>query len=142
MLKAPVAHDGYGRVAKRLLRWAVGLGLGFGLLCLVPSGVTSYSGPGNHGDRARLDITIIHSALSAYRARKGAWPPEDRWSEVLVAARILEQSPLDPWDHPYQYRLEVTDGGEAQPVVTSLGRDGAADTDDDLPPRTSFTSTP
>jgi hypothetical protein len=52
---------------------------------------------------------------------------------VLVAAQILEKTPVDPWDQPYEFRLEAIDGGEAQPVVTSVGRDGVAGTDDDLP---------
>ncbi len=142
MLKAPVAHDGYGRVAKRLLRWALVCAAAVGTLCVgssAPMTLMMLIGEGDQkSDRARLDVGNLHHALKAYRARKGGWPPKDRWSEVLVAAQILKQFPLDPWDRPYQYRLEATDGGEGQPVVTSLGRDGVADTDDDLPSRTSL----
>ena len=62
----------------------------------------------------------------------------EHWSEALIDAGILKSAALDPWDHPYQYRLEFVDGGEAQPVVSCVGRDGVPDTEDDLPRRTSF----
>lgn len=83
-------------------------------------------------DRARLDIKNIQFTLRAYRKQTGFWPPESTWSEALVTKRFLEREPLDPWDNPYRYRLESTDGGEGEPRITSVGRDGAADTDDDL----------
>jgi hypothetical protein len=138
-MKAPVAHDGYGRVAKRLLGWAMGCAVAALLLCLVASGLIFVGQGDQNSDRVQIDLTDLHRVLKQYRDRAGAWPAEARWSEVLVEARLLERSPLDPWDRPYQYRLEVVDGGETQPVVSCMGRDGVAGTEDDLlPRRTSF----
>ena len=136
-MKAPVAHDGYGRVAKRLLGGAMGCAVA-ALLCLLPSGLLSVGQGDPKSDGVQIELTDLHRVLKQYRDRTGAWPAEARWSEVLVEAQMIERSPLDPWGHPYQYRLEPTDGGEAQPVVTCLGRDGVRDTEDDLPRRTSF----
>ncbi len=128
-MKAPVAHDGYRRVAWRLLGWATAVAA----LCLVPQVALFAMGHGHErSDRARVDIKNIQSTLRAYRKQTGVWPPESSWSEALVTKRFLEREPFDPWENPYRYRLESTDGGEVEPRVTSVGRDGVADTDDDL----------
>ncbi len=84
--------------------------------------------------RATGDIANLHLALRTYRANTGTWPPEATWSEALVAREILEKDPTDPWDWPYTYRLASSDGGEPVPVVTSVGRDGTAGTEDDVGP--------
>lgn len=54
--------------------------------------------------------------------------------ESLVSKQLLERAPLDPWEHPYRYRLLPVDGGEPEPCITSAGRDGEPDTDDDPTP--------
>lgn len=50
--------------------------------------------------------------------------------EALVEAGFLEGLPQDPWGRPYE--LLVTDAGQRQAVVRSLGADGQPGTDDDL----------
>lgn len=137
-MKAPVAHDGYGKVAKGLLRWALLGGAAAGLLCLLPMGFVTLLEPGDQkADRAELDITNLNVALTAFRAKTGRWPPESGWTQALIDAQLLAHEPLDPWDHPYEYRLPALDGGDARPIVTSVGRDGEPGTDDDLPRPTS-----
>lgn len=127
--KAPVAHDGHLRVAQRLLGWGTALAV----LCVAPQLAVFAMGHGNQrSDRARLDLTNIQNTLRVYRKQTGGWPPEERWAEALVTKRLLEREPMDPWDHPYRYRLDSTDGGELEPRVTSIGRDGVAGTEDDL----------
>ncbi len=129
-MKAPVAHDGYGRVALRLMGWGAGLAA----ICLLPVALMTFSMGHCHPkpDRAQLDVANLRNALTAYRKMTGAWPLEASWSEALLKKGILEREPLDPWDHPYLYRLEVADGGEFVPRVTSMGPDGVAETEDDL----------
>ncbi|MDP1827615.1 MAG: type II secretion system protein GspG [Archangium sp.] len=139
-MKAPVAHDGYAGVAKGLLRWAL-LGLGTaGVGCFLTSGAVAllFDSGDQKADRAELDITNINASLASFSAKTGTWPSESGWAQALVEAQILAHEPLDPWDHPYQYRLASPDGGAARPVVTSAGRDGEPGTDDDLPRPTSM----
>ena len=131
-MKAPVAHDGYGRVAWRLLGW----GAVFAVMCLLPQLMFMHGD--QKPDRAQLDVANIRNALTVYRNKTGAWPLEANWSGALVQKGILEGAPLDPWGHLYLYRLEAPDGGELQPRITSCGPDGEEGTDDDVPSRSSL----
>ncbi|MBM4783918.1 MAG: hypothetical protein GQE15_40120 [Archangiaceae bacterium] len=136
MLKAPVAHDGYGRVAKRLLWWGLVLTVP-AAVCMAPSlGLCERDQVSRRS--ARHELLTINDALNAYRSQNGSWPSEADWAERLVAARLLERAPLDPWGNPYRYRLESADGGEQRPVVSSLGADGELETADDLRHRGSW----
>jgi general secretion pathway protein G len=133
MLNAPVERERDHHTQQRLVRGAVGMTV-VTMLYVGPVGFVMLMGHGHQkSDRARVDIRNIESAVKGYRARTGAWPHEESWCEELVAAQILERCPLDSWDHPYQYRLEAADGGDPQPVVTCLGKDGLDGTEDDLP---------
>ncbi len=136
MMKAPVAHDGYGRVAKRLLLWGLAIIGAVVSLCFGLNGVVmvvmAFDERGQTVERARSDVGNLHTALRTYRRQVGSWPPEATWSEALVARGIFEKTPTDPWDRPYVYRLVSTDGGAPEPVVTSLGQDGVPDTADDV----------
>lgn len=133
MLKAPVAHDGYGRVAKRLLRWGLVLTVPVAFCMVASLGLCA-------GDQVSLrsahhELLTINDSLNAYRTLKGNWPSEADWAERLVAARLLERAPVDPWGNPYRYRLESADGGNQRPAVISLGPDGEPGTSDDIPER-------
>ena len=130
-MKAPVAHDGYGKVAKGLLRWAMVPAI-VALLCLLPNFLMFWGDRDQKSDRARLDLRNIRQALNAYRERTGVWLPEQRWAEALIDSQMLGREPLDPWDRPYRYQFEILDAGERRPVLTSLGRDGELGTDDDI----------
>lgn len=135
MKPPPVAHDGYGRVAKGLLRWGTWLLLAFTPAALLCGDASLLFMHGDlKGDRARLDATNLRRALAFYRDRHGGWPREERWAASLVAKQVLEREPLDPWEQPYRYRLLAQDGGQPAPCITSAGRDGVPDTDDDPTP--------
>jgi Type II secretion system (T2SS), protein G len=127
-VKAPVAHDGYGRVAKRLLGWGLGL---FALWALVYLPL-SVSGPDSNRRIAKRHLQTLRSALDVYRRQTGNWPAEDSWIQQLIDAGIMERDPVDPWDRQFQYTLASVDGGELSPRLFSLGRDGVAGTDDDV----------
>ncbi len=128
----PVAHDGYGKVARGLLRWAM-WPLALLALCSIPMLVTTMGHPYGHDDRARLDLKNLNSAFEVYRRKHGSWPAETGWAQQLVDAGILAREPLDPWDHAYEFALVSTDGGELVPRLISPGRDGQAGTEDDVP---------
>jgi hypothetical protein len=131
-MKAPVAHDGYARVARRLLP-ALLLGAATVLALGVGGGVFAFSQlDACADDRARMDLGNVQRALETFRQRTGALPPEAGWVEALVAAGILERTPLDPWDRPYEYRREALGDGGVRARVSSLGRDGAPNTADDI----------
>jgi hypothetical protein len=72
-VKAPVAHDGYGRVAKRLGKWGLGV-LALFALCSLPVFVTTIGHPYGHEDRASLDLKNLRDAFEAYRRKSGSWP--------------------------------------------------------------------
>ncbi len=131
VLKAPVAHDGYGKVAMGLLRWAMIPALVL-VLCVVPNALMYWSHRDQKLHRARLEMRNLHQALITYRERTGHWPAEQRWAEQLIELHLLGRAPDDPWDRPYRYRIEALPIGNSQPVLTSPGRDGVLDTEDDI----------
>jgi general secretion pathway protein G len=78
-------------------------------------------------DRALLDLGNLEGASRIFRKKHGRLPTS---IDELVAARILEKPPLDPWGAPYRY-CAVGDAG----VFVSLGADkapGGADAAEDL----------
>lgn len=132
MKKPPVAHDGYGRVGRRLTRLALVV-LAPVAACLAAHAALQGLLEGHRKtDRASLDVVNLRRAVQTYRDRRGVWPSEARWIELLVAAQILEREPLDPWGRPYRYVLERVGEGEARPSVSCLGQDGVAGTADDV----------
>lgn len=80
---------------------------------------------------ARAQLDALRKALAAYRLDLGAYPPSDSGLNALVqkpagAARwagpyLSKQVPLDPWGHPYVYRMP---GRQAEFDLLSYGRDG------------------
>jgi hypothetical protein len=130
-MRAPVAHDGYGKVARKLLSHvivAIAVLLAGVLACFSFSALTC---DWEHkGDRARLDLKNVHNALLVARVRSGVWPTGTHWATDLVDAGILEREPLDPWDRPYLVGSQPTDGGA--PWVSSVGPDGEPNTGDDV----------
>jgi len=69
---------------------------------------------------ATIDISNIMGALNIYYASKGNYPSTQTGLQELVAARILDKLPMDPWNHPYVY---LNEGGK--PVIISYGADNA-----------------
>jgi hypothetical protein len=127
----PVAHDGYGRVAKRLVVMVVtGIGL-FAILALLSAAIAVWF-LDDKADFARLDLENLRAAFSAYRGKTNSWPDESRWAQQLVETRVLRREPRDPWGRSFRYSLVPADGGELVPRIFSLGRDGVEGTDDDI----------
>jgi general secretion pathway protein G len=81
---------------------------------------------------ARANISTFMQALGLYKLDTGVYPSTE---EGLNALRVKPESatqwagpylkadiPLDPWNHPYQYKFPGDHGDE--PDVISLGADG------------------
>lgn len=88
--------------------------------------------------RAQQDIQTIASALQLYKLDNFVYPTTDQGLEALIQqpttppvpkhwkpGGYLEQLPLDPWDHPYQY-LQPGVHNTSFDVYT-LGADGQPD---------------
>ena len=75
---------------------------------------------------AEADCGTIRSAVQAWQLEDASCPSV----QDLVDARILsgQQRTVDPWGH--DYRVECVD---EEVIVTSAGRDGVFETDDDVP---------
>ncbi len=75
---------------------------------------------------AWLDARSAADALEMYRGAHGRYPPEHEGFTALVKAKVLKQPPKDPWGHALTYALR-----DGDPVVTSLGADGAPGGEED-----------
>lgn len=81
---------------------------------------------------ARAQIDGLQKALDQYRLDTGHYPTNEQGLEALRskpadearwAGPYLQKAvPLDPWGHPYVYRLPGEHGNEYD--LSSLGRDG------------------
>ncbi len=102
------------------------------ILGLVGPRVLSYLGE-SRVKTARLQIESFSSALDLFYVDVGRYPTDSEGLEALAerpsGAEIWNgpyvkggRIPLDPWSHPYQYRLA---GDHTPPYeITSLGPDG------------------
>ncbi|KJV07660.1 type II secretion system major pseudopilin GspG [Methylocucumis oryzae] len=81
---------------------------------------------------AKTQVELIVSALDTYRVDMGEFPSTEQGLQVLRQAPANSQYwdgpylpkdvPLDPWDHPYQYK---NPGSNGQPyALYSFGADG------------------
>lgn len=85
---------------------------------------------------ARTDLRTISAALKMYRLDNGNYPTTEQGLAALVAAPTappvptswssegyLPDMPVDPWGHPYAYKVP----GDKRPFdLASLGKDGEA----------------
>ncbi len=88
------------------------------------------------------DIDTFRTALMSYRIKNGSLPTTEQGLQALATRptkdpvptnwqHAMDLVPLDPWDHPYQYRIP----GKHNPTgfdVFSCGPDGQPDTADDI----------
>ena len=88
---------------------------------------------------AKTQMKTFASSLKLYKLDVGQYPVEKdgllslienagnqkRWNGPYIDAKKI---PLDPWDHPYQYKL--TNGGRSFDLI-SLGADNAIGGEDD-----------
>ena len=83
--------------------------------------------------KAKQDIQAIQSALDMYRLDNYVYPSTDQGLQALVQKptvdpvpahwkQYLDQMPVDPWDHPYQYLNPGTHGSAVD--TWSNGADG------------------
>jgi general secretion pathway protein G len=83
--------------------------------------------------KAKQDIQAIQSALDMYRLDNYVYPSTDQGLQALVQKptvdpvpahwkQYLDQMPVDPWDHPYQYLNPGTHGSAVD--IWSNGADG------------------
>ena len=83
-------------------------------------------------DTAHLEVTNIATALDLFMIDVGRYPTQQEGLAALVVNPGIAKwegpylkkgkMPLDPWDHPYQYRIPGTDGRDYD--LFSLGPDG------------------
>jgi general secretion pathway protein G len=84
-------------------------------------------------DTARVEIKNIQAALDLFLIDIGRYPTQQEGLEALVANPSgvaawrgpylkTKGAPVDPWNHPYQYRYP---GQHGQYDIFSLGADGA-----------------
>jgi general secretion pathway protein G len=81
---------------------------------------------------ARAQIEALSRALEAYRLDTGHFPEQAQGLTVLTSnvgnesrwngPYLQKAVPLDPWGHPYQYKVP---GAKGEFEILSLGRDGA-----------------
>ena len=69
---------------------------------------------------ARLDVGNALASLEVYRATKGRYPNPAEGFAPVIKIRALKSTPKDPWGNPLLWELR-----EGEPVVLSLGADGA-----------------
>ena len=72
-------------------------------------------------------MRTIQSALDAYKADKGSFPPN---LETLVTSKMLKDRMKDAWKHDIEYRTPGVNGRDYS--LVSPGPDGQGGTDDDI----------
>lgn len=88
------------------------------------------------------DFSSIENALQAYKTNAGHYPSEQQGLEALINKpttaprprrwiQIMNEVPKDPWDNTYVYKFPGSKD-RSRPEVISIGKDGIADTEDDL----------
>ena len=111
------------------------------LMGMVIFQVSDLSG-GAKATKAKADLLAFKEMLAAYQLDNGTLPTTEQGIKALWSKPTVEPVPvrwhaqldsetLDPWNHPYQYRLP----GKHNPDrydVSSLGPDGLPDTEDDI----------
>jgi general secretion pathway protein G len=97
---------------------------------------------GAQEDRVKGDIQTISTALDAYSYSAGRYPTTAQGIGALMEKptaapipdrwhRTLNEIPTDPWKQPYEYRFPATKSKNPYDIY-SIGKDGKADTEDDI----------
>lgn len=93
--------------------------------------------------KVKGDIQAISASLIRYKTKGRMYPTEAQGLDALVKRPTDGPQPagwkpylkpeglIDPWGRPYQYRYPGQYNPESYDIF-SLGKDGAADTEDDL----------
>lgn len=89
---------------------------------------------------AKGDIKTIENQLAMYRLNIGNYPSTSDGLDALLTppasatgwrGPYLEKKPLDPWQHPYQYRSPGTHNPSGFDLY-SLGKDGLDGSGDEI----------
>lgn len=86
---------------------------------------------------AQGDLASLDTVLKLYRLDKGSYPTSEQGLMALMQAPgpgrepYLEKPPLDPWQRKYLYKCPGTHR-PASYDLSSLGRDGKENTEDDI----------
>ncbi len=118
-------------------RWITSAALAMGVVAALILIVGLFVGPmlaesirgGNAGTlhATRATLRTVQTALSAYRAEHGSYPPR---LAMLAESGMLGKRIEDGWRKEFEYRTPGLNGREYS--LTSRGRDGQAGTDDDV----------
>lgn len=91
--------------------------------------------------KAKQDIQALETALTMYKLDNYTYPTSEEGLKALVEkpddpnvqnwrqGGYLQHLPNDPWNHPYQYQVPSTHGGDYD--LYSLGADGQPGGDGD-----------
>jgi len=85
--------------------------------------------------KTQYSIHSVQLGSTKYRADHNAYPTS--MQELQDGTYITSSDTQDAWDH----QLRFTGGGNTRPVITSAGRDGEFDTDDDVAEKDEVKST-
>lgn len=55
-------------------------------------------------DKARYEVEMLTDALNQYYEDHGRFPSTKEGLAQLVRFGIIRKVPMDPWQHPYEYR--------------------------------------
>lgn len=69
--------------------------------------------------QAREQIRRLEGLFKAYHRLMGFFPSQEQGFTPLIESKVIDAPPLDPWGHPYLYRMVGKTG-----AVLSLGSDG------------------
>jgi general secretion pathway protein G len=87
---------------------------------------------------AKSDITNIKNSLQLYKMKNIQYPSTDQGLDALVSkpsgdpepkawSKMLDKTPVDPWDNPYKY---LSPGSHGDIDIYSWGPDGRQSDDD------------
>ncbi|MDC0714847.1 type II secretion system protein GspG [Stigmatella sp. ncwal1] len=115
-LQPPDRTASPARLGRRVLAivFALATAMAFGLVYL-----TQDDALGQKQRRARAQIRRLEGYFQAFQRATGRFPTEQEGFTPLVQAKVMDSPPLDPWGHPYVYRMN-----EARAGIISYGSDG------------------
>jgi general secretion pathway protein G len=87
---------------------------------------------------AKSDIANLKNSLQLYKMKNIQYPSTEQGLEALVSkpsgdpepkawSKILDKTPIDPWDNPYKY---LSPGSHGEIDIYSWGPDGRQSDDD------------
>ncbi|MEK7951184.1 type II secretion system protein GspG [Luteolibacter soli] len=88
------------------------------------------------------DSAVISNTLKAYVINAGRLPSTEQGLMALVEepktgpkprrwTQLMKRLPTDPWGNPYRYRLLSEERGKRSFELSSAGKDGILQTEDD-----------